>query len=189
MELSYNATLDAVNEILSVVGEAPINTLENLQNIDAINALRLLDNVSRKIQAKGWSFNTIPEYTLNPDAQTKRIRWTDNFLYLRGLGGENLVKYGEYLKDLAADKTEFDGPLVVEAVLLLDLGEMPVPMRSYIVTATAHAFAVRFFGSPDLVGATSEDVSDALITLNEFEIDRGRYNALNNQSINALRKR
>lgn len=75
MDITAITELDAVNEMLSVIGESPVNTLENLQNIDAINALRILRAINRQEQARGWSFNIISEHTLNPDTYTKRIKW------------------------------------------------------------------------------------------------------------------
>ena len=36
MELTALTELDAVNEIISVIGESPLNTLEELKNVDGI---------------------------------------------------------------------------------------------------------------------------------------------------------
>ena len=41
MEITALNELDAVNEIIGTLGESPINSLENMSNIDAINALRI----------------------------------------------------------------------------------------------------------------------------------------------------
>ena len=56
MEITALNELDAVNEIIGTLGESPINSLENMSNIDAINALRILRTISRQEQARGWSF-------------------------------------------------------------------------------------------------------------------------------------
>ena len=66
MEITALNELDAVNEIIGTLGESPINSLENMSNIDAINALRILRTISRQEQARGWSFNIIPSLTLTP---------------------------------------------------------------------------------------------------------------------------
>ena len=39
--------LEAVNEMLSAVGESPVNSIENPNNVDVINAIRIL-NIKRK---------------------------------------------------------------------------------------------------------------------------------------------
>ena len=42
MTITPLTELEAVNEILASIGEAPVNTIENSQNVDVINALRIL---------------------------------------------------------------------------------------------------------------------------------------------------
>lgn len=60
--ISPTTELDAVNEIIGAIGEAPVNTLENIMNVDVISALRILRNNNRSFQSRGWSFNSITEY-------------------------------------------------------------------------------------------------------------------------------
>lgn len=71
MQLTALTELDAVNSIIGTIGEAPINSLEELTDVDAINALRILRNISRQEQSRGWTFNKTPHFTLNPDVDTK----------------------------------------------------------------------------------------------------------------------
>ena len=63
-----NATqeLPAVNEILASVGQAPVTTLDQT-NPDVAIAYDTLLNVSREVQAEGWTFNTEEFYELSPD--------------------------------------------------------------------------------------------------------------------------
>ena len=58
-----NATqeLPAVNEILASVGQAPVTTLDQT-NPDVAIAYDTLIQVSREVQAEGWSFNTEYDY-------------------------------------------------------------------------------------------------------------------------------
>lgn len=56
--------LDAVNEMLGVIGEPPVNTLEVIENVDVANALRILHKTSRYVQSKGWAWNTWTSYLL-----------------------------------------------------------------------------------------------------------------------------
>ena len=53
-----NATqeLPAVNEILASVGQAPVTTLDQT-NPDVAIAYDTLLQVSREVQAEGWTFN------------------------------------------------------------------------------------------------------------------------------------
>ena len=49
--------LDAVNEMLAAVSQAPVNQLE-ATNPEVALAFDTLTRVSREVQAEGWTFNT-----------------------------------------------------------------------------------------------------------------------------------
>ena len=63
-----NATqeLPAVNEILASVGQAPVTTLDQT-NPDVAIAYNTLQQVTREVQAEGWSFNSEFHYEMIPD--------------------------------------------------------------------------------------------------------------------------
>ena len=189
MEVTAITELDAVNEMLSVIGESPINTLENLQNIDAINALRILRLVNRQEQARGWSFNIINSLTLNPDVLTKKIRWQDNYLFLKGSNGEKLIRNGEYVKDLANDTINFEDPVTCEAILLVPFEEMPDPMRSYIIAKASLAFQTRYFNAPELTQITAQTLNECWMRLQEYEMTNNNYNMLENSDVVTLKER
>ena len=51
--------LDAVNTMLLVAGESPVDTLDGeVLNVDAIQARQALSATSRDVQVEGWHFNT-----------------------------------------------------------------------------------------------------------------------------------
>ena len=51
--------LQAVNTLLSIVGEAPLNSLTPPLTGDAALAERVLEEVSTEVQGEGWSWNTM----------------------------------------------------------------------------------------------------------------------------------
>ena len=55
--------LDAVNQILSSVGQAPVTTLD-LQNPEVSIAVNTLREQSKQVQLEKWSFNTEHNYEL-----------------------------------------------------------------------------------------------------------------------------
>ena len=73
--LFVSTELDAINLILSSIGEAPVNSLTESESIDVDNARSLLDTVSRNIQRQGWQFNTLTNVTVMPDTNSKKIRY------------------------------------------------------------------------------------------------------------------
>ena len=59
MSLSPTTKLEAVNTMLTSIGEQPIQNMNDLAGLsDASIAEQILDNVSRAIQSRGWIFNT-----------------------------------------------------------------------------------------------------------------------------------
>ena len=52
-----SSELDAVNSILMSVGESPVNTLTT-QSPEVAIAQTTLRQITREIQAEGWSFNS-----------------------------------------------------------------------------------------------------------------------------------
>ena len=63
MALGRTSFLDAVNRVLQMLGEAPVNSLQGQFGL-AKQAEDTLNDVSRTIQTEGWSFNTDLEKTL-----------------------------------------------------------------------------------------------------------------------------
>lgn len=58
--------LQAVNEIIASIGEAPITTLVTMPP-DAVTAQDILYRTSRNLQQRGWHFNTDIDVELTPD--------------------------------------------------------------------------------------------------------------------------
>ena len=67
MPLNTTSKLEAVNTMLGSIGEAPVNSLTS-GLVDAETAEKILDSVSREVQARGWSFNTDINLLYTPDA-------------------------------------------------------------------------------------------------------------------------
>ena len=78
--------LPAINQILASVGQAPVITTDST-NPDVAIAYDTLLQVSREVQAEGWTFNREFDYPLTPDAN-------DNILYPNNVLQMDLTDYG-----------------------------------------------------------------------------------------------
>lgn len=188
MLLTPVTVLDAVNEITGAIGESPVNTIENPTNVDVINALRILNLVNRQVQTKGWSFNYIENHVLNPDHFTKKIRWSDDILYINSSGAK-YRKRGEYLYDITNKTDTFIKPIEVECILMVDFEDTPEPMRQYITAKAAREFQIRYLGDTELTQELARYEQEAWIDLQVYELDLNRYNMLNNTGISSLLRR
>ena len=92
--------LDAINEIIGAMGEAPVDTLEDNENVDVMNALRMLEAGLKEIQVNGWTFNTINDFVLTPDEDTKHILWDNTILHIQFSEKRIVRKRGDYLYDV-----------------------------------------------------------------------------------------
>lgn len=181
--------IDAVNEILSSVGDSPVNTIEEPKNVNVINAIRILRITNRKQQARAWPFNTYHNYTLNPDVTNNRIRFIDTFLIVTGNDGTTYNKRGEYLYNPRTQTDIFTEPIVATVVMLLPFIDLPDQMRHYITAKAAADFQIRYLGDPSLGEALSQDEAEAWAALQEYELEQGQYNALTNIAVMRLRRR
>jgi hypothetical protein len=66
--ISATTELEAVNEMLMSIGQAPVNTLA-VSGIKDVNIARArLQSQTRRVLSRGFNFNTDDNYTLTPDS-------------------------------------------------------------------------------------------------------------------------
>lgn len=177
--LDYPEDLAAVNDMLAAIGEAPVNTLETDTNADVANARRILDNINREIQSKGWSFNIRSGEQLSPDAITGYIPYMKTYLRMQGAGGQmQYVKRGEYVWDMIARTDNFTAPITVDLTVLAPFNEMPECFRAYIVTKASRKFNTFFFGAAEVEQKLAEDEEEQYRAIMEYELDYGQFNML-----------
>ena len=66
MSLSATTKLEAVNIMLSTIGENPVNSLTS-GLVDAELAETILGSVSKAVQSEGWNFNTEQKVSFSAD--------------------------------------------------------------------------------------------------------------------------
>lgn len=98
--LFISTELDAINLILSSIGEAPVNSLTESESIDVDNARRLLSTVSRTVQRQGWQFNTLNNVVVKPDTNSKKVRYNPSWIKVIAMDGMIYVKRGDFLYNL-----------------------------------------------------------------------------------------
>lgn len=177
-----DAKLDAINHILSAIGESPVNSIEDPTNVDVIGALDALERANRSFQRRGWFFNTVAEYKLNPDFYTKKISWNPTILRFINTNGTIYNKRGDYLYNFT-DQTElFTGPVVISAVLLQDFEDLPEAAQSYITAKTALDFQVNYQGDELNIQRLQQKEAEAWQDFKEFLLEaEGNSNMFDNE--------
>lgn len=160
--LDFTTELEAVNEMLVSIGQAPVNTLA-VSGIRDVNIARgELAKVSRQVQLTGWNWNTDEGYTLYPDIDGV-IAIPQGLLKFepqdRGLAltQRRHPTKGLAIYDKDALSFTFKAPLKIKAVWGFPFDDLPESARNFIAISAARKFQARTIGSQELDGFNSED--------------------------------
>lgn len=182
--------LTAVNDILEVIGQSPVNSLRNQSDLDVSTARRMLASENKRVQAKGWGFNTEESTELFPDIYSGVIAYS--YSYLRMLDPVALTTYinrNQRVYDTQAGTDRFESSIVVDLVVARPLAEMPVCFRELIVCSAANRFNSSRFGDQDVARDLAQRIMEARIDIADYEADFGRYNILEDEFLQGMMRR
>jgi len=172
--------LEAVNTILSTIGESPINSLTGTLPVDANIAQNVLDEICREVQSAGWHWNTHYKVDLSRDGDNKIPIGTDvlrvklNTKYDRG--SYDVVQRDNYLYNLAKNEETFTTNFEdTDIVYLLDFSKIPEQAKRYITIRSARVFHDRTLGATTIHKFSSQDEARALSLLRQAETETGEY--------------
>jgi hypothetical protein len=136
MSLVPMTELEAVNRLLEMIEEAPVNTLIDFENDpDVGDAIFHLRRASFDFQAKGWAFNTIPALTLPVTSEgyafvPSTVAAIPGFLIL---GDRKLYSISE--------GTEvFEDAVTAVAYRLFEFNELPAEAAAFIFATATETF-------------------------------------------------
>lgn len=165
--------LDAVNAMLDLVGELPVNTLETSGVSVASSARACLNRVSREIQKRGLHGNFEKNFVL-PIAEDGCIYLPPNTLKVdNSRGYSDVVQRGSRLYDKVEHTYKFKAPIQVDIVFFLPFEELEQHVRDYVAIRAGRQFEARTLGSGDIQAATEKDELEALT-----EFRRGENRAM-----------
>ena len=171
--------LQAVNMLLSAIGEAAVSSLETATTVDVTQAKNLLSNINREVQQKGWHFNTEWDVILSLDSDSRiplgtsilSIYSPTKLTTIRGREGSS------FLYDL--DNNTFTwGSSVNDAVTitLLDFEDIPQTARQYITTKAARIFQEEIIGQVSAEAVNRQEEVEAYADLMDDEGERSGFN-------------
>ena len=172
--------LEAINDILSCVGQAPLDSLEGTKSYFTMAAENILENENKRIQLLGWDFNTEEHYTLHPDIN-KHIQIAEDMLNVKvsQIYGNRYVIRKKKLYDKYEHTFEILHPIEATVVFRFDFEDLPEPVSAYIKMSAAYKFCKKELGSEKACQYTQEDLGEAYVGMQEYELDTGNYNILN----------
>jgi len=184
--------LEAINTLLSVIGEAPIDSLSDItvnEITDSTLARKALNEVSRDVQSEGWSWNTDRGVTFTKD-KTNEIKLPASALKVvfPSVGDGNYVARGLRVYDRnrqSYDMSDVESVTATQVVSQLDWEDMPHAAQQYITIRAARIYSDRFLNSDAIYVYTSNDEQYARSMLIRSEEREGGDNMLYGNNIGA----
>jgi hypothetical protein len=180
--------LDAVNMMLMSIGQSPVNTITATGIKDVNTAVLILENTSRSVQTKGWTFNTDYAYEIAPNGDD-RIAVPANALHIDPVNpGEDFVqRYDEdhsYMAmwDLNEQTFERTEILKVDIHWMYAFEKIPQAARNYIALKSARVFQSGAIASDILFRFEQYEEDEALAILQGNERRVGDRNMLTGPS-------
>ncbi len=166
--------LEAVNTILSTIGEAPLSTLTGSLPVDGTTAKNILSEISREVQSAGWHFNCHYKVDLSRDSNDKiplgtdvlRVELNDKY----DKSSYDVVQRDSYLYNLAKNEETFEQDFTDNTIIyLLDFIKLPEQARRYITIRAARVFHDRTLGANTIHKFSSEDEARSLAVMRQAE--------------------
>lgn len=166
MANAFTTELEAVNTILQIIDEEPVNSLNDELPLEATTALSNLQEVSREIQSKGYDFNTEYEFPLPPslDGTITLPQSTLSFdVPKQSFNGElkDYIQRGVRVYN-RTDRTYIIGKeLKAMIVSFLNWDDLPEQFRKWITIRAARITAARTIGDQATVSFTLQEEIEA----------------------------
>lgn len=177
MALTKTTKLQAINTMLSAIGEPPINAI-TATRVDSVVALSILEETAREVLSYGWHFNTEENIEMVPDTSDGSIYISDSIVRV-DVSADNynydIVIRGNRLYNRKTNTFVFLEPLKVIQVRLMDFDDMPEVAKRYITVRSARVFQDRMVGSEKIHGFTMQDEVQALARMNEHDVESADY--------------
>ena len=181
--VTYTYTINISQTIASqALTQNKVTTrVETQTNPDVAIALNTLREVSREVQAEGWSYNTEFDYKITPDSNNE-IRIADDVLQMDLNGGypENIEKdaifRGGKLYDKKAHSYKWTAETVyVDIVWYFDWESIPAPIQAHIVARAAAIVSSRIIGDANQYQILQQKEAVTRSQALEYECNQGDY--------------
>ena len=170
--------LPAVNKILQSCGQAPVTTLDQT-NPDVAIAYQTLLEVSREVQAEGWTFNKESHYEMSPDTNNE-ILIPNNMLQIDASHnaanvGLDVIRRNGKLYDKANHTYTFTNKVECDIVWEFDWVDLPKPVADFITARAASITSSRIIGDGTQYSILQQKEAFTRAMALEYECNQGDY--------------
>jgi hypothetical protein len=190
MLITPTTELEAVNECLENIGQAPVSTIAGDLGVDTQIALNFVRKTNRQLQSQGWYWNTEEEYLLSPNGDGD-ILLPANTLSVRPAGRDvtrKLVQRGPRLYDRDNQRFTFTDDVYVDLTLGLAFEDLPETARRYISLRSARQFQDRIEGQASQGDSDDERLAFADLSADQLRVERTNALSGNYSTASTLRR-
>ena len=172
--------IDAINQMLVSIGQAPVNSITSTGILDVETAKLSLDTVLREVLTRGWSFNTDFDYPITPDG-SDNILIPSNAMWVDPVNtSKDYVQRWESsvakLYDRDARSFTITQEVDCNIIWAYEFTEIPQAARYYIALRAARIWQSQVIGSDILFKFTELHENEALAGLKRLENRTKRVN-------------
>ena len=178
---SRTTKLEAVNIMLSVIGEATTNSISGSLPYEVSLAVSILDEVVRELSQDSYVFNTEVDVSLTPNI-SNNIVIPSNYAQVRSVSEEYVIRDNSgspILYSMRDKSSTFLNSITVEVVYLLDFEDLPEAAKRYSLIRASRVYADRLVGSQDIRAFSSQDELEAKAKLGNYSHGIDKTNMLN----------
>lgn len=182
--------LEAINDMLSLIAETPLASLDEVDGVaDAQIARQLLNRESRNVQEEDWDWNTEYNYPLAPDVDGNVVLPTNTLSVDPTSPLLDYVARAGKLWDRANRTYNIDDTINVTLRLYLAFDDLPAAAKRYIATLAGRKFENRMIGDGGSNQINEIDVTRARSLLLEDEADGSNLNVIKDSPSSNIRTR
>ena len=176
--------LEVVNSVLSVAGDAPIQSLADTYQPATI-IKQMIGNVSRKMQTKGYWFNQEYDVVLTANTLTGKIDLPFNTLKFEP-ADVSYVARGKTVYDRSNRTNTIAVDVVADLVYHLDFEELPQVAREFIRAACRLQYNNEYFGATEFKRELEADLINAQQELDKADIENEDISMFSAQRVNNI---
>ncbi len=182
--------LEAINDMLSLIAETPLASLDEVDGVaDAQIARQILNRVSREVQEEDWDWNTETDYSLAPDVDGNIVLPSNTLSVDPTDPSLDYVARAGKLWDRSSQTYDIGATVSVTLRLYLAFDDLPAAAKRYIATLAGRKFENRTIGDGQANQINENDVIRARALLLEEEADNAGLNIIKNSPSSSIRTR
>ena len=155
--------------------------VETQANPDVAIALNTLREVSREVQAEGWTYNTEYDYPLTPDSNDEIVIADDmlrvdlNDSRTNNLNFDSVIRGGKLYDRVKHTYKWTDDTVYVDIIWHFEWANIPDPIQAFIVARAAAIVSSRIVGDGQQYQMLQQKEAFARATALEYECNQGDF--------------